>query len=124
MNDHAVFAAVNAAFDTAHAILVLNAGSSSLKFAVYATRPASDTLRPIARGHVARVAACIEWQVADGGGHAIEATVTPCAGDGFDHDLAMTQVLDWVDAHPQGCRSRPSATGWCMVVRRARRRWS
>lgn len=84
------------------AILVLNAGSSSVKFAAFEAVAAPGELRLIGKGHVARVAAEIEWFIEDAQGSTLETSRTPCVGDRFDHDAAMARVLTWIDAHRDG----------------------
>ncbi len=84
------------------AILVLNAGSSSVKFAAFEVVGLQCELRRIGKGHVARVAAEIEWFVEDASGTPVETSSTPCVGNGFDHGAAMAEVLSWIDVHRDG----------------------
>ncbi|MFN3545006.1 MAG: acetate/propionate family kinase [Thiobacillus sp.] len=77
------------------ALLTLNAGSSSLKFAVY--RPdAAGALHALLRGQVDAIGAGACLRVTDGG-ERTDATVTAP-----DHAQALACVLDWLDARLPG----------------------
>lgn len=77
-------------------LLVLNAGSSSLKFQVIAL---SD-LAALAGGQVSRIggAATFNASLADGGGESRDLTT------GADHVAALSAVLDFVGRHDDGWR--------------------
>lgn len=80
-------------------LLVLNAGSSSLKFALYAgdRRPAADTL--LWRGQCAGIGGTARFGVrsADGATQ-VERLLAP----GADHAQALAALLDWVGASGHG----------------------
>ncbi|MBS0463710.1 MAG: acetate/propionate family kinase [Proteobacteria bacterium] len=80
-------------------MLVLNAGSSSLKFALYAgdRRPAADTL--LWRGQCAGIGGTARFGVrsADGATQ-VERLLAP----GADHAQALAALLDWVGASGHG----------------------
>jgi acetate kinase len=73
--------------------LVLNAGSSSLKFAVFAPRAGADW-EVAARGELAGIGTAPRMSVRDGSGAAVAAP-TPAASVG-DARSALVQVLDWL----------------------------
>lgn len=79
-------------------ILVLNAGSSSIKFAVFERTSSSDALNLRLNGHVAQLGSAVELQIHDAHGgqlaHAQHASPHGC----FDHDTAITQLLTWFDS--------------------------
>ncbi|MFN3752286.1 MAG: acetate/propionate family kinase [Thiobacillus sp.] len=77
------------------ALLILNAGSSSLKFAVY--RPgAAGALHALLRGQVDAIGAGARLRVTDGGARTDAAVSAP------DHAQALACVLDWLDAQQPG----------------------
>lgn len=80
------------------AVLVLNAGSSSLKFAVYPTR--ADHLPPMLRGKISGIGDRPVFSAQDGSGCAVlpgsQMQVDP--GDG-QADL-IPALLDWLTTHP------------------------
>ena len=85
-------------------MLVLNAGSSSLKFAVFRIEEGGDSFSAILRGQISGI----------GTSPAFEFTVTdPAAGQGTestdigalgDHQQAIAHALRWVGEHAQGLR--------------------
>lgn len=77
------------------AILTLNAGSSSLKFRVFAR----EGLALLARGAVSRIGADAELAARLAGGPEFRSPVA-----GGDHAAAMQAVLDFIDAHDEGWR--------------------
>jgi acetate kinase len=93
------------------AVLVLNAGSSSLKFAAFAVpQPSVDTVdaassqpRTIVCGHVALRATEVELLVEDGTGELLEKSLrSPAAAGAFDHAAALVQLFSWLDANQHG----------------------
>lgn len=83
------------------AILVLNAGSSSIKFALY--EPCAEgTLRPLARGQAAHTGAEMVLRAKDPGGAILTQQQWPLPAQGFDHDLAAAQVMRWLSDHLGG----------------------
>lgn len=87
-------------------ILVLNAGSSSIKFAIFrALLNSADDLALVLKGHVAQVGEQIELRVQDAKGKLLTQVFTGSAvstkKSGFDHEAAMTQLLAWFDAQPE-----------------------
>ena len=80
------------------AILVLNAGSSSVKFAVY--EHADGDLRPVLRGQVAGLGAGPELRVAPAG----EAEAVTALEGAADHDAAIATVLETVRGRLAGRR--------------------
>ena len=79
-----------------HAILVLNAGSSSLKFALFAA--AGGPPSRLARGRIEDIGAAARMRVFDSDG----ARTVDQAVRADDHEQAMALLLDWVDRQPAG----------------------
>ena len=81
------------------AILVLNAGSSSIKFAAFEHAATADEPRLICAGHVAQVAADVELLVRHANGTPLERSRTISAQSAFDHDEAMSLMFAWLGVH-------------------------
>ena len=79
------------------AIIVLNAGSSSLKFSIY--QIADDDLTPIARGEVEGLGGAARFKAKDRQGSVLkdEELSTPSDAS-FDHEQAFDEVAQWVRA--------------------------
>jgi acetate kinase len=77
------------------AILVLNAGSSSIKFALY-EQGAGAALTEVAHGQLAHHEAAVEFRVKGAGGELLAQQQWPEPG-GFDHDQATTRLFAWLD---------------------------
>ncbi|HLK90124.1 MAG TPA: acetate/propionate family kinase [Polyangia bacterium] len=75
------------------AILVLNAGSSSVKFSLFGATGRS--LSPIARGQVAELATAPIFTAEDDGGRVLAERRWP-GGAGLSHEGALDQVVDWI----------------------------
>jgi acetate kinase len=84
--------------------LVLNAGSSSLKFSVFVPSARADW-EVAARGELAGIGAAARLSVRDGSGAAL-ATAAPAAPAAGVHDArgALEQVLDWLRTTYRGAR--------------------
>ena len=80
-------------------ILVLNAGSSSIKFAVFDAATAADGPQQVFSGHVAQEAAHIELAVKGADGAVLERQQKPSGNSSFDHDEAIISILAWLGAH-------------------------
>jgi acetate kinase len=78
-------------------LLVLNAGSSSLKFAIFT---ADKTPQLLMKGHVAQRGHDMQWLVKDGQGQLLEKSQQTCPQDHFEHDAALALLLDWLDRQP------------------------
>lgn len=79
----------------ADAILVLNAGSSSLKFALYAVGNGVPAVR--LRGQIERIPAAPHLAMHDADGTLLHEQAW---NDGFDHDHATTLLLDLIAGQP------------------------
>lgn len=79
------------------AVLVLNAGSSSIKFATFEHSVSAALPRQIDLGHVAQVGAEVEFLVKGRGGKSPERSGTPSPQGSFDHGAAMAKVFDWLN---------------------------
>ena len=75
------------------AILVLNAGSSSIKFSAFGRRGAELDL--VARGQVEGLGTAPRFIAKDAGGNAIGEKSWP-AGERVDHDAAFAHIADWL----------------------------
>jgi acetate kinase len=82
------------------AILVLNAGSSSLKFAVYPD--AKDTPSPILRGQIAGIGTDPVFVARDGKGVAVAAESLLPVSRMANRDALVPALLDWVKYHGAG----------------------
>lgn len=86
------------------AILVLNAGSSSLKFAVYAD--AQSTTRPILRGKIARIGISPVFSAYDATGKAMSQDGLLPMDSTARHGDLIPALLDWITAHEGGVTIR------------------
>ncbi|HSI56998.1 MAG TPA: acetate/propionate family kinase [Ideonella sp.] len=84
------------------AILVLNAGSSSLKFAAYEAAAAAGELRLIGKGRIAQHGPEVELRVERADGMLLEQSTRTTAAQHFDHDQAMGRLFGWLDEHRGG----------------------
>ena len=80
-------------------ILVLNAGSSSIKFAVFNAATGPNSLNLILRGHAAQAGADIELSIKDADGGTLERQQKISDNTTFDHDDAIDSILTWLGAH-------------------------
>ncbi len=78
-------------------LLILNAGSSSIKFSVFEYSAESEVLQLILRGHAAQRGASVEVLVQDDQGLPLVQSEQALPNGGFDHDAAMAQLLSWFD---------------------------
>lgn len=86
-------------------ILVLNAGSSSLKAAVYTvTGQGAEAMTPHLTARVQNIGHDPRWSARDATGEPIpEAVLT---GDETDHDAVLGRVLDWLHGRDDGVTIR------------------
>lgn len=84
------------------AVLVVNAGSSSIKFAAFHPDGAGRAPGLICKGHVAQVGQQIELSVRLANGSPAGHVSEPLPGGHFDHDAAMAWMFAWLDAHRGG----------------------
>ncbi|MGB5743613.1 MAG: acetate kinase, partial [Sedimenticolaceae bacterium] len=87
-------------------LLVLNAGSSSLKFAVFGIPPDADDLAVTLRGQIANIGAApllSAWRRTSG----LDGEAQRSELDGIDnHQLAIAFALDWIGQHSAGMSLR------------------
>lgn len=83
-------------------ILVLDAGSSSLKFAVYEACGTSERPSRLAHGQVEGLRAKARFQAFDADGRPLDDAILPDTGHPTTHDEAMSRVLAWLQAHRDG----------------------
>ena len=97
--------------DAGDAILVLNAGSSSIKFSLFAEDRAD--LQVLAQGQVEGLYARARFVAKAGDGRVLAERRWP-EGERLDHDGAMTQLFDWLRS-PQGPGRTVAAVGHRVV---------
>jgi acetate kinase len=83
------------------AILTLNAGSSSVKFALYADQPDTTDLTVLADGQVDRIGEAPHLTVREAGGNTAIDRALP---KGLDFSALLQLVLDWIEAHTASLR--------------------
>ena len=93
------------------AILVLNAGSSSIKFSLYAGHPATTggDLAPVSAGQVGGIYNAPVFAARDAAGRPAAETRFE-AGAGFGHDQALAHIVDWIRTR-YGADHRLAAVG-------------
>src|SRR5918992_2769629 len=82
-----------------NAILVVNAGSSSLKFAVY--REQADHLAPSGRGQVEGIGRAPRFEARDAAGTVVAEKSWP-PGEGLGHEPAFAVLGGWIEGHLGG----------------------
>lgn len=92
-------------------ILTLNAGSSSIKFALYALATAGPQQR-LSHGQIEDIGDAPHFIVKDAAGATL-AERRWSAADGLDHEALLAFLLDWIDGH-LGADS-PAAVGHRVV---------
>jgi acetate kinase len=78
------------------AVLALNAGSSSIKFALF--EMAAATLTLLSRGEMEGIGTAPHFLARNAAGAVLTEQFWP-AEAGADHETLLARVLDWVDAH-------------------------
>ena len=85
-------------------ILVLNSGSSSLKFALFDAGPGDSSTLPVLRGQIAREADGLVLEIRDHQGTVLCQTHDADTSASFDADAALTRVVRWLELRPGGTR--------------------
>ena len=80
-------------------LLALNAGSSSIKFALYACRPDTADPTPIAEGEIEGIGDAPRLIIREVAGEIPEKRELPA---GSDHEQLLHLLLEWVHAHSAG----------------------
>jgi acetate kinase len=84
-------------------ILVLNAGSSSIKFSIFALEGEQRSLALVYRGEVEGIGAQPRFVVSDSTGkHLAEERVRSRAAGDLNHEDALAVLLGWIDGHAAG----------------------
>lgn len=78
-------------------VLILNAGSSSVKFAAYDAAVSNETTQLIVRGRVAQTGDDVELLVRGADGALLERSHRAGAAGSFDHDAALDSMFAWLD---------------------------
>ncbi len=86
------------------AVLVLNAGSSSLKFAVFGVGDATTDRSPILRGQLAGIGATPRFHARDADGGALVDDPGGLASGVDGHGPAIALLLDWLERRPEDYR--------------------
>ncbi len=86
------------------AILVLNAGSSSLKFALFDADGHGDDPALTLRGQIAGIGTATRFEAWNGAGSAMPEMVNDGAGGLASHGEALSFLLDWLDRNAHGHR--------------------
>lgn len=84
------------------AILVLNSGSSSIKFAAFDHATSSSAVHLIGKGRIAQAGAEVEMVIKAADGTLLERSHSGLAHGTFDHDKAMGRMFSWLDEHRGG----------------------
>ena len=79
-----------------NSVLTLNAGSSSLKFAVF--DGAGDAPRQVVRGAISDIGGSPRFQAAGADGQPIEDRRVP-SGTAVDHEELLRDLLEWLERH-------------------------
>lgn len=80
------------------AILVLNAGSSSIKFSLYACPPTAQSLSLIYKGAMTGIGTDAKFKATDAEGKVLSEQSLGTA----HHDQTLSVLLDWVESHGDG----------------------
>lgn len=84
-------------------ILALNAGSSSLKFSLFATRDVTDALSLIYRGEVEDIGSEPRFLVyTPTGQRLVDEWLTAKAATALSHEEALGMLLEWIACHEEG----------------------
>src|SRR5829696_3378378 len=81
-------------------LVVLNAGSSSLKFQVFEMGDGAEP-RLVWKGHYEGLGGAAHFIVRDAGGAPLD-EMTWGAGDGFRHEEALMHLVAWLRQHQEG----------------------
>jgi acetate kinase len=85
---------------TTDAVLVLNAGSSSIKFSMFAVQRRGPQLALRYRGQIEGIGTDPRFSAADAEGRRLVAERLGDRGlDGADHEAALSVLLDWIGGH-------------------------
>jgi acetate kinase len=79
------------------AIIVINAGSSSLKFSLYGV--SDDAPSALARGQIEGIGRSPRFKVKDPDGHVLADASVAHASGSFGHPEAFAHVSQWVSDH-------------------------
>lgn len=82
-----------------NAILVLNAGSSSIKFALFRATAAPDHADLLCDGQLSGIGHAVHFRAVDG---ADSTLVDETLSDGVDHEAALDVLLKWCASHFSG----------------------
>jgi len=83
-----------------NAIVVLNAGSSSLKFSVYAVD--GPLLKPVVKGQIEGIGTTPRFKAKDAQGATLAEASPPVANGKFGQPEAFAFLLQWLIQHYQG----------------------
>ena len=102
-------------------ILTLNAGSSSLKFALFEVAEPGN-LALVSKGKIEGTDAEPLLVAVDPGGAELADHRWP--GDAkIGHEEIFAELINWAETHGEEARSLPSGTGLCMAALNSLLRW-
>ena len=78
-------------------VLVVNAGSSSIKFAAFDGSSPDATIALLFRGAIAMAGARVALHVEDAQGRPLESSSFDSASNELDHDIALDHLFAWLD---------------------------
>ena len=87
-------------------ILVINAGSSSIKFGMYGAGGTREAPSLVGRGEIARTGSEVAFRAYGSDGAATHASSDPVEGESFDHQHALSRIFDWLSSQDHGSRIR------------------
>jgi acetate kinase len=86
-------------------ILVLNAGSSSIKFGLYGGLAEDTSPKRIYQGTIEGIGSAPRFEVYDAGGKEVEdERLAPGAGAPLTHEAVLAVLLEWIEGHEAGLR--------------------
>ena len=94
------------------AIIVLNAGSSSLKFSIY--RTAGEQMDVVARGQIEGLGTTPKFKAKDGAGRQLADEQLAAASSKFGHEEAFAHIAEWAAANYRD-ELTPAAVGHRVV---------
>lgn len=82
------------------AVLALNSGSSSIKFALYSASPEAPSV--VLRGRIGGIGRAPDFVARDGDGRTLAEDGLQAIDASADHGVLTSRLLDWLDDHDHG----------------------
>ncbi|MER3447482.1 MAG: acetate kinase, partial [Candidatus Dadabacteria bacterium] len=87
-------------------ILVINAGSSSIKFSIFAIENSEKSLALVYRGEIEGIGTQPRFFVSDNTGkRLLDKHLTTKIANSLNHEDALAVLLDWIETHAAGLRA-------------------